>query len=646
MVSCHAATNRLLCSGWAVLWLWTGAAALLGQEGAKPGEKAVPAPPVRLGELPERFFQIQDEAGFFWQALDNGALISGDTQYLQSCLNLIVDGEPFAPKSGQVREPGTGGERIDLRLEEARATYAISRDVWFDTGRSGVRVFDVIRNTGNAELRLPVVLRTTYPFAWQSLHGTGGRVLASDATLKLEPSDVSLGVHFSPSDGRHDTFFLLGSEKGGMRPEVKASANSRELVFLYTLAIPAGESRSLLHWVLQRNLPEVSRDTVALAPFLQRGQLIAPGVESKEAETFVNFVPAAFVPETSIPAKLNALVALNELSSSLGVYRRSEDLLRVGPTAQVSGALERDGELTIAVPLLGEVKMKVADLAAVRGGAGLGRVPRFFLRDGRVYAGSLAAGSLNWKERGAEAKALDPAAFHVLFLATEGRDGAAATGATHLVELAGGSVLAVKPKADAATQWISTWGREPILWKDLREVVRERAPRPHFRVMREDGSFYVAVPDPAPLGLDLVEGKTVEVSPGAVERIWRAGEGLRSPVTGEASWLDFAELPKGLGPANGVLLAGDQWIAGELEPGTISLRDGTALVGVEAGQVTAMHRPTDPESAAAVTIETAGGERFSGSIADAYLRLKRPGGGVVEIPVETILAYRKGGTQG
>lgn len=624
-------------------WLVAGPVVVPGQEKVA-GTVATPA--VRLAELPERFFQIQDEAGFFWQALDNGALISGDTQYLQSCLNLIVDGEPFAPTTGQVREPGTGGERIDLRLEGARPSYSISRDLWFDTGRSGVRVFDVIRNTGNAELKLPVVLRTTYPFAWQSLHGTGGRVLASDATLRLDPADVSLGVHFSPSDGRHDTFFLLGSEKGGQRPEVKASANSRELVFLYTMTIPPGESRALLHWVLQRNLPEVSRDAVALAPFLQRGQLVAPGVESKLAESLVNFVPAAFVPETTIPAKLNALVSLNELSANLGLYRRSEDVLRIGPTAQVSGGLERDGALTIEVPLAGAVTVKVADLAAVRGGGGQGRVPRFYLRDGRVYAGVPSSGMLLWKERGAEPKPLDPAAFHLLLLATEGRDGSAPEGATHLVELSSGSVLAIRAKPDGAMEWVSPWGRERLSWADLREAVRERTPRAHFRLMTKDGSFHVALPDPKPIPLDLVEGKTVEVSPGAIERIWRSGEGLATPGTGGRDWLDFSELPAGLGPVDGVLLSGDQWIAGALEAGTLSLRDGASIVGIETGRITAIRRSTDPESRHSITIETEAGERFTGTVADPYLRLKRSGGSVVEIPVETLLAYRKGGTQG
>jgi hypothetical protein len=156
----------------------------------------------------------------------------------------------------------------------------------------------------------------------------------------------------------------------------------------------------------------------------------------------------------------------------------------------------------------------------------------------------------------------------------------------------------------------------------------------------------VALPDSKPLALELAEGKTVEVSPGAIERIWPAGEGIARPGTGGRAWLDFSELPAGLGPVDGVLLSGDQWIAGALEAGTLSLRDGASIVGIETGLITAIRRSTDPESRHSITIETEGGERFTGTVADPYLRLKRTRGPVVEIPVETLLAYRKGGTQG
>lgn len=606
-------------------------------------EKGAPAPPARLAGLPERFFQVQDAAGFLWQALDSGALVSGDAQYLQSGLNLIVDGEPFAPKSGETREPGSGAERIEIRLEEERAGYALSRDLWFDTARSGVRVFDTITNPGKAELRLPVALRTTYPFAWQSLHGTGGRVLASDSTLGLGPADVSLGVHFSPSDGRHDTLFLLGSEKGGSRPELKASANSRELVFLYSLAIPAGGSRSLLHWILQRNLPEAAQDVAAIAPFLQRGELVAPGVEPKRAESLVNFVPAAFPAEAAAPARQGGLVALNDLCSGIGLYRRAEDLLRLGPSSQVAGTLAREGSIRVGAPPLGEVDVKTADLAAVRGGGGQGGTPRWYLRDGRVLAGALAGGALLWKDGEGKANPIDPAEFHLLLLATEARDGTPPAGATHFAELANGAVLAVVPPADAALEWIAPWGRERLPWSDLAEALRQRRPGPRFRLLTGDGSLFSALIDPKPLDLETAGGKRVELAAVSLERIWRAGEGLRSPNPGPARWLDFSELPDGIGPATGALLEGDELLACELAPGSFALRDGATVVAIDSARIVAIRRPADPEAGHLLTVATGAGESFTGEAAQAYLGLKRANGADLEIATERLLAFRKGG---
>src|SRR5690606_10904686 len=114
IVSNSAPVSRFPRSVWAIALILAGnAGTAVGQESGAPG-------PARLAELPERFFQVQDEAGFLWQALDNGALLSGDTQYLQSGLNLIVDGEPFAPSAATASEPGSGGERIAVRLDETR----------------------------------------------------------------------------------------------------------------------------------------------------------------------------------------------------------------------------------------------------------------------------------------------------------------------------------------------------------------------------------------------------------------------------------------------------------------------------------------------------------------------------------------------
>ena len=70
--------------------------------------------------IPDQFFQIQDSFGFFWKAAPNGALTSGETQYLQSGLKLLVDGVAFTPTSGSQIVPGKVSDEASLSLEEER----------------------------------------------------------------------------------------------------------------------------------------------------------------------------------------------------------------------------------------------------------------------------------------------------------------------------------------------------------------------------------------------------------------------------------------------------------------------------------------------------------------------------------------------
>lgn len=596
---------------------------------AKPG-------PVELKELPERFFQVQDEAGFLWQALDNGALISGETLYLQSGLNLIVDGEPFAPTTGAVRDPSLGAEKIDVRLDEKRSGLSISRDFWFDTRRSGVRLLDSFTNAGTVARTLSVVLRTTYPFAWQSLHGTGGGVLGTEPSLELRPDDVSLGVHFSPTEGRHDTFFLLGSEKGGQKPQLKASANFRELVFLYSVTVPAGETRRLLHWVMQRNLPEVSQDLAAFAPFLQRGQWIDPGIPAQAADQCVNVDGESFAPESVSPSRERALVALGDLTGSLGVRRRTEDLLWIGPSTPTAGVLDESGEVTIEVPILGETTVALADLAAVRGGGD----PVWYLRDGSVLVGRTTKGSLSWSVAG-NREILDPAAFRLLLLGAGASDGAPPPGVSHFLQLANGLVMPVWGGTSPGLDWFGPWGRETKAWSELAEVARRPLPGLPFAALHKDGSTHAMVWAGDSLAVTRKADQTIEVPAALIERIWRASD---APSLGRelaSSWVDFVELPNGIGPVAGVLLRGGECFAGTLGDSSLTLRDEAALVKVDVARVERLVRSTEPETPDQFTIHLTGGERYEGVLVDPYLRLSGADGQKLELPMSRVLAYRQ-----
>lgn len=613
-----------------------------------------------LSSIPERFFQIQDDSGFLWQALDNGALISGESQYLQSGMNLVVDGEPFAPASGSVREPGSEDARAEVKLQEARDGLVVDRDLWFDPRRSGVRILDRISNTGSSARTFEVVLRTTYPFAWQSLHGSGGRMLSGEPAPQLGADDGSLSVRFSASDGRHDTYLLFGAAGGGVRPVLKTSSNSREMVFAYELEVPAGESRALLHWILQRNLPEVGDAGAVFAPFLQRGQLILPGVEPTVGAIVENFPRTAFPVESGVPSRLRSLVALNEFAERVGSQRRSEDLLWQGPTAQTGGSLSREGIYAVEAVGVGRIEFPISELAALRGGAGQGITPLFFLRDGRVLAGLSWTGSLSWSS-GSDALAssqtlLEPEELHMLLLATASQDGIPPARSSHFVQLSWGSVVAVdmgeggesevaKGGSDAEgspqSNFVAVSSLGPIKagWEEVVELERFQRPAPSWRVLLADGSLLVAMLSPEETRFLTVTGPQIAVPGGAVERVWRAGETPRLRESKTEDWLDLSEVPDGLGPAQGFLLAGNQLLAGRFDDDELVVLDGDAPVRVETGRIRAMRRSDGPGARGFVEFELEGNDKISGVLLAPYLRIASRGS-AIEVPAGEVLGYR------
>ena len=617
---------------------------------------AAAAKPVEITEIPDRFFPVQDSSGFFWQAFGNGALVSGDAQYLQSGLNLLVDGVAFAPGRALVREPQGGAEKTDLRLEEKRTDLTVSRDLWFDTRRSAVRLFDTFTNTSAAAKTVTVSLRTTYPFAWQSLHGTGGGLLSNDPALQLGARDYSLCVHFSPSEGRHDTLFVMGSEKGGQMAELKASANSRELTFVYPLEIPAGESRSLLHWIMQRNLPDVSQDLAAISPFIQRDRLIVPEVDPNSYARVANFAPTAFQIEATAPAQIKALVALNRLTDRIGFHRRSDDIMWMSPTNQIAGTVKREGSLTIGTPYTGEQQVLITDIAAVRGTAGNGRNPMIYLRDGRVLAGPIRSGEITWSIGAttttpvapsatgpAAAEVVDSAMLNLLLLATGPNDGVAPAKTTHFLQLIDGTVLPIVAGADLEMDLTTPWGEEKWLWSDLVEAGQVSLPSPRLRVVHRNGSEVSALLTTGTWSLTTAAGTTVEIPTSAVDRLWTAGGAGGGRLTGNPAgtpWLDFAEVPAAQGPSAGFLLAGNQLIDAAFAGEKIALSEGGREWQVETARIVSLRRSPEPDAHGIVEVELDSGEKLSGRFTAPYIDLAR-NGVELEIPGSWILGYRK-----
>lgn len=593
-----------------------------------------------VSEIPARFFQTQDANGFFWQAAGNGAVTSGETQYLQSGLNWIVNGMAFAPTSARVRSPDEFPDNAGVTLEESRESLTLKRDLWIDRERGGVRSLDTILNTGGAAVSLEVVLRTTYPFAWQSLHGVDGELLSKEPVLNLDDRDFGLVVHFSAAEGRHDTFLVVGGEGEALRPRLSASNNRRELSLTYQLVIPPGGSQSLLHWIGQRSLPGMDATSEAFSAWYAKNELVAPGVSSQEKAGIVNIPASAFPREAAAPGGLGTLLPLNQILDSLGIVRRNEDIHWVSSSNRVSGTIESPEPFKILANHVGEISLPLSDLAAIRGGGGVGRKPVFFLRNGEVRVGEVLSGSLTITASGSsEAQPIDPAAANLLMMRTSSLDGTAPDGATGMAQLMDQSVFALASTSELTLPLLTPWGQFEPAVSALLEVAHVSRPFPTHRFLTEKGSLFSGFLDDRTLDLPRPGGDSLRIPAHLIDRIWKAGATAMMISSSANEWLSLDEVPGN--ESGGFLFRGNAFLCATLADGTMRLEDSGAEIQVNSDSVQSIQRdlssiPSTPEE---LTIELLNGEILRGVLSDPFIALVWQGR-TIQVPVESLIAFQ------
>ncbi len=607
----------------------------ISQEADKAGNRR------EIAEIPARFFQVQDSEGYFWQASRNGALTSGETQYLQSGLNLIVGGSPFAPAEGSEIPPSADSGLIELEVSEVRESMNVVRNLWFDRERSGVRVIDTIENTSKETLSLPVEFRTTFPFAWKTLHGSNGGLLSSDPGLALAEGDGGLIIRFGPTEGRHDTLILASSEDEGQKPRLIASANRRELTTAFDLKIEPGQSISFLHWIMQRGIPELGEANAIFSAFFQNGRLVSPRVDAAQFSQFANFAGGSFPEQSAGSTQLRSLIALNSLIDRVGVHRRGGDLLWISTANQIGGKVDRDATLSIEANYLGELEVKMTDVAAIKGGGGIGRSHRVYLRDGRVLVGHIVSKAFAFLlgETG-EQQTNDFDGLNLLLLATDKRDGVAPDESEYFAELGDGSVLALKADGEQEFPITTPWGTEVVTINQISEMSYVSSPAPQMRMALMDLSRISAFLTGNQITLMLADGNSVEVETTALKRIWGVGQSGLSISADTIAWFGIDEASADV-PASAVLMRGNNLIEGTLAEGQFDLMVDDSEFQVSAESVAGIKRSSDSsgDSTAEFTFLLKSGEALIGTVAGAYVVVSR-GDKLISIPVNDLLEYR------
>ncbi len=589
---------------------------------------------VEYTELPERFEQVQDTPGGLWQVSGDGALTSGSAPYLPSGMKLFVDGVSFAPDSARLVDDSPAGGVIELTLAGKAGEIPVSRDIWLDRERGGVRLVDTLNNPGKKPLTVRIELKTGFRFPWQNLVGTSGRLLPSASPVLLSRRDRGLAIRFAATDGREDTVLLMRGGEASALPAISASANARELVLAYEVELPAGERRSLLHWVVRRNLGDSGELADLMERFYSRRLLVDARVPGDLVETVVNFASSDFPGQQGPPPGLRNLAPLNEQTDRIGVHRRSQDILWLSPRNQLIGEVSRNARVEIE----GE-KVGVEAIAAIQGGGGMGRIPRVFLRDGRVQAGKVRMEEFSMKI-GADwtLQRWEPDQLNFLLFAWDSSDGIPPKKARFFMELRSGDVLAVSDFPDGFS--IETaWGRNLIAVDRLSEIRYTSRPWPEYRIRESSGSIYGGLVTGEALRFVDHAGVAGAVSPDSLLRLWRAGTPPEPASPTEFRWAEWEDVPETSLPESGFLLSGNAVIAGTFdgEKPLVFLESGS-VIEVDPASIVAMRR-LPSRTGGDFEVECSGGDVIRGRLRDSFVQL-RSDDRLWRVPGDQLLAYR------
>ncbi len=593
--------------------------------------------------IPAQFELWADRLGFNWQLMQSGALQSGPLSYYQSAMGLVINGKAFKATKAERLDGGAvkEGQQGRLLLSSEAEGVMVSRDVWFDPERGGVRYVDSFSNAkGKAAVRLTLQLKTMFRSSWQDLHGSSGKIMGGRDSSNLGSRDHAVLIKYSRSDGRPDTVVLVAGDGEVEKPKLAFSSNHRELSFIYQLEVPAGGKVALVHWIMQRNLGSPDEVDEVLRPFYLRRRLLQPRVERGLVKVVANFTEAALPENTVQPYSLESLVALKQATRPYGAQRLWEDVLWITAENQLAGKVNESAKLKIKT-VLGERNVAIAQVAAIQGGGGVGRTPRVFLRDGQVLAGNIEARDLSMTSRDGwdmELKVED-----LMFLLTQLReiDGKAPEGTSKFVALRSGDVLAVDEATASRVELdvLSPWGADRLSLTQIESLRYTNGAVPKYRLHRNDGSWMSVFLSGEDLGLKIPAADPVQVSPSEIAGIWSIGKPDLQNKADDDEWLDFEDIGERASlPTPCCLLVGSNLLHGEISMDVLHLVSGAAVTKINPGEIVSMERVDDQSVLPVFNLELSGGNRLKGKLRERSLTVKTSAR-TWEIPVQHFISY-------
>ena len=457
--------------------------------------------------MPAVFKHKQDSLGFRWDVCANGQVSDGTSDCFDGGLVLIVGGNQFNPQKQMMTPDGR-----EYVVSATMSGVEVERRVLVDTARSVVRYMEVFENSGNAEVSLAVIVKST-------LGGSCRGVLTSSGanfTGSLGKKDVGL-VSISSSN-RPCVMFLVSGPRDRSRPRVNVQ-NNRTFSFTYTLKIKPRKKASIVHLVAQRRGVGAANAAALFGSFYKRGRLVKPGMPRHLAKTVVNFRRGWPRGDTEAEDMLADVRALADMAD---VERGLEDVLVLGEEGHVRGVVECRG-LSVAT-VHGETRLGLKEVALMVGGAGTDRPQKTYLRNGEVLAGPVRASGLRFNSESGLKMDLDPSRIGMLFTHASPDDGKTDPSVRALVGTRVGDRLAVR-RTDSRIEAATPWGPLEVALGEVERLCCVRDPQPCHRISLADGAVLpVILTSPGPR-IETFRFGPVTFPPGSVASLARVRAG-------------------------------------------------------------------------------------------------------------------------
>jgi|GEM_PF-6530689 len=531
-----------------------------------------------------------------WQV--KGANFESKTLPVGVPLQISVNGSTLSlqPDRGE-GDAAAKASSSTLMYKFARDKWELVREVKLDGKRNALRVLDTFSNNSEEDINLRVDYNTAL---------TRGRNVRFNGTISDNGeyreqgngiADNTIGViAMAESQNSEAVPLFIWGQQSAPWPFNINDVNSY-LRFGYQGSIPANGKASLVHWVATAGIDKNVKLEQTFDLFWKEQKLVNPLLTPDQLAAVVNFLPEALQGGSSEQTvEHQPLVLLDALCDRLGLSRGDKAILSMGTNGSLEGQLTL-GDLTLSTPSGEVVSLKGDQIAALRGGAGLGRLNRVFLRDGSVLVGKATLKDATFNA-GSGSIGLEAAALDLIVAARQKEDGKKPDNARYSVTLLDGESLWLEEVQAGELSLAASFGKVQVPTAAIVEWKRQDEPPFQYELTLEDGSRIQGVFLDREVTLQLASGRNIKVPMVKISSLAM----INNPDT-KPHGLATCEL------RDGTILKG-QW-----QPAAMKLHLGISEVPFKSEEVIRLSRG----NAGSFEVELTNGSKFSGQLADASI---------------------------